>query len=138
MVGIGISLTLPEYKCCHFTRYRSDPYGNHLVYEARELLMEWGWLPVRLCEPTIPLNLIAMKGPDSLLILVVRSRNPVPSAAVLTELCPGLVHDIMALVGTLRHRIVVRVHSPQCGWRYYTVYPGGLMYDPTLPKALGK
>ena len=112
--------------------------ANPLVYEARSLLTDWGWLPVRLCEPTLPINLIAMKGPDTILILVLRSRSPVPSGAVLYELFPGLVRELMAFAGKIQHRIMIWVYSPECGWRYYYVDLGGLVNDPDFPKSFEK
>ena len=110
--------------------------ANPIIYEAKTLLTEYGWLTVRLSEPTLPVNLIAMKGSTTMLILVIRSRNPVPGGAALRELFPEIVDQITALAPLVHYRIMIWVYSPQCGWRYYIVYPGGLRNDLDFPKIL--
>lgn len=112
--------------------------ANPLVYEAKTILREFGWLPVRLIEPDLPINLIGMKGSSAMLILVLRSRNPVPSGAVLRELFPEIVRQVIALVPVVHYRIMIWVYSPRCGWRYYIVYQGGLRNDLEFPQSLQK
>jgi hypothetical protein len=36
----------------------------------------------------------------------------------------------------VKERIMIWVHSPACGWRYYLVYPGGLRYDHAFPASI--
>jgi len=109
---------------------------NPLVYEAMVLLRDYDFLPVRLSEPTIPVNLIGIHKSSSLLILVVRSRKPVPDAATLRRLYPENVGYLCGLADKVQYRIMIWVYSPQCGWRYYLVYPGGLRKDLDFPKSL--
>lgn len=115
-----------------FSRTRNSP----LVYEAMEMLRQYGYIPVRLVEPSIPINLIGMKESGSLLVLALRSRLPVPSAARLRELYTAKVDNLRSMAGRVKDRIMIWVYSPACGWRYYIVYPGGLRFDLDFPKSL--
>ncbi|MDD1694594.1 MAG: hypothetical protein LUQ71_07700, partial [Methanoregula sp.] len=110
--------------------------NNPIVYEAIDLLRTYGYIPVRLSEPAIPINIIGMKKSGSLLVLALRSRLPVPSAAKLRELYTGKVDFLRDMAGKVVDRIMIWVYSPACGWRYYLVYPGGLRYDLDFPRSL--
>jgi hypothetical protein len=122
----------PVSEDVHPGRTRNNP----IVYEAMDLLRTYGYMPVRLSEPTIPINIIGMKKSGSLLILAIRSRLPVPSAAKLRELYTGKVDFLRGMAGKVLDRIMIWVYSPACGWRYYLVYPGGLRYDLDFPRSL--
>ena len=114
------------------SRTRSSP----LVYEAMEKLRQYGYIPVRLIEPSIPINVIGLKEGSSLLVLALRSRLPVPSAARLRELFTDRVDYLRGMAGRVKDRIMIWVYSPACGWRYYIVYPGGLRFDLDFPKSI--
>ncbi len=116
--------------------YPGRTRSNPIVYEAMELLRKYGYNPARVSEPSLPINLIGMKESGSLLILVLRSRLPVPNAATLRELYTGKVDYLRGLAGRVMGRIMIWVYSPACGWRYYLVYPGGLRYDLDFPKSI--
>ncbi len=104
--------------------------NNPLVYEARKILLAAGYLPARLSEPSMPVNLIGLGGrAGTLLVLALRSQVPVPSAVKLRELYTGKVDCLRVLAGKVLHTIMIWIHSPSCGWRYYLIYPGGLRYD---------
>ncbi len=113
-------------------RTRSNP----IVYEAMDHLRTFGYEPVPLRAPGIPLNIVAMKKSGSFFVLAVRSRLPVPSAATLRELFRSRVDRLRAMVERVRERIMIWVYSPSCGWRYYLVYPGGLRYDHNFPSSV--
>ena len=107
-------------------RTRSLP----VVYEAKKILFAAGYLPIRLGEPSLPVNLIGLGGrAGTLLVLALRSSVPVPSAAKLRELYTGRVDRLRVLAGKVLHTIMIWVVSPSCGWRYSLIYPGGLRYD---------
>lgn len=113
-------------------RTRSNP----IVYEAMELLTTYGYIPARLSEPLLPINIIGLKKSGSLLICALRSRLPVPSAAKLRELYTGKVDYLRGMAGRVKDRIMIWVYFPACGWRYYLVYPGGLRYDLDFPRSI--
>jgi hypothetical protein len=107
-------------------RTRSLP----IVHEAKKILLAAGYLPIRISEPLMPVNLIGLGGrAGTLLILALRSPVPVSSAVKLRELYTGRVDRLRVLAGKVLHTIMIWVQSPSCGWRYYLIYPGGLRYD---------
>ena len=122
----------PVSEDVHPGRTRNNP----IVYEAMDMLRTYGFMPVRMSEPQIPINIIGLRESSSLLILAIRSRLPVPSAAKLRELYTGKVDFLRSVAGKVRDRIMIWVYSPACGWRYYLVYPGGLRYDLDFPRSL--
>jgi hypothetical protein len=107
-----------------------------LVFEAIALLREHGFLPVRVTESSLPVNLIGLRKRGSLLVRVLRSRRPVPNAAVLHALFTGEVETLCRLAGRIPYQIMIWVYSAACGWRYYLVYPGGLRRDLDFPGSL--
>ncbi|MDD1694443.1 MAG: hypothetical protein LUQ71_06940 [Methanoregula sp.] len=113
-------------------RTRNSP----LVYEAMDLLRAHGYMPVRMSEPTIPINLIGLKKTGSLLVFALRSRLPVPNAVRLRELFTAKVDYLRGMAGRVKDRIMIWVYSPACGWRYYLVYSGGLRFDLDFPRSL--
>jgi hypothetical protein len=107
-------------------RTRSLP----VVSEAMKILIASGYIPVRLSESPIPVNLIGLGGrAGTLLVYAVRSKVPVPSAAKLRKIYAGRVDRLRVLAGKVLHMVMIFVESPSCSWRYYLIYPGGLRYD---------
>jgi hypothetical protein len=108
-----------------------------IVHEAKEILLAAGYIPARLSEPSLPVNLIGLGGKlGTLMVLAFRSPVPVPSAVKLRELYTGRVDRLRVLAGKVLHTIMIWVQSPICGWRYYLIYPGGLRYDHDFAAAL--
>jgi len=112
--------------------------SNPLVYEAMPVLKEHGFIPVRVTESSLPVNLIGLKKSRSLLVRVLRSRKPIPSAAVLYASFKEEVEILCHLAGLIPYQIMIWVSSPSCGWLYYLVYPGGLRRDLDFPASLDK
>jgi hypothetical protein len=108
------------------------------VFEAVRVLKEHGFLPVRVTESSLPVNLIGLRKSRSLLVRVLRSRRPVPSAAVLHAIFKEDVEMLCRLAGLIPYQIMIWVSSPSCGWLYYLVYPGGLRRDLDFPVSLDK
>jgi hypothetical protein len=103
---------------------------NPLVYEAMRVLNAHDYIPCRLISETVlPINIVALKKTEVLLILVIRSRKPVPDAGTLRRLYTAKVNYLCALSKPSQYKIMIWVNSPLCGWRYYWVNPGGLGYD---------
>jgi hypothetical protein len=90
------------------------------------LLRELGYQPAKIAESSVPLSIIGFLKDDPLLVLVISSRKPVPSARRLREDFEDQVRSLCSLAGSVRSRIMIWVYSRPCGWRYYDVYPGGL------------
>jgi hypothetical protein len=110
--------------------------ANPIVYEAMAILRKCGFQPARMSEPLIPINLIGLKKSGSVLVFAFRSHVAVPSAAKLRELYTGKVDCLRKLAKNVLDKIMIRVYSPACGWRYYLIYPGGLRYDHDFPASL--
>jgi len=91
---------------------------------------------VRITESSLPLNLLGLKKRCSILVSLIRSRNPVPSAAVLHALFKEEVEYLCRLASAIPYQIMIWVYSLACGWRYYLVYPGGLRRDLDFPASL--
>ena len=106
------------------------------VHEALKILAGHGHVAIRLAESPLPVSIIAFKKDDPLLVLVISARKPVPSAARLHTDYKGATEYLCLMAGRLRCRIMIWVHSPACGWRYYRVFPGGLAYDHRFPSSL--
>ncbi|MFZ1898544.1 hypothetical protein [Methanoregula sp.] len=107
------------------------------VHEAMRLLATYEYNPIRLAESSLPISIIGFRQDDPLLVFVISARKPVPSAARLHEDFKEPVECLCRMAGSMRYRIMIWVHSPACGWRYYQVYPGGLAYDLKFPGSLG-
>ncbi len=89
-------------------RTRSLP----IVHEAKKILLAAGYIPIRLGEPSLPVNLIGLGGrAGTLLVLALRSPVPVPSAAKLRELYTGRVDHLRVLAGRVLHTIMIWVRS---------------------------
>ena len=106
------------------------------VHEALKILAAHGYVPVRLAESPLPVSIIAFRKDDPLLVLIISARKPVPSAARLRTDYPGAVEYLCLMAARLHCRIMIWVHSPACGWRYYRVFPGGLAFDHRFPSSL--
>jgi len=96
------------------------------IHAAMRLLRELGYQPAKLAESSVPLSIIGFHKGDPLLVLVISSRKPVPSAHKLREDFEDQVLTLCSLAASARYRIMIWVYSRPCGWRYYYVYPGGL------------
>lgn len=116
---------------------RSSKCNPH-VYSAMRLLMSYGFIPVRLAESILPLSIIGFKESSPLLVLVISSRKPIPSAKKLREEYEEQVLYLCSMAGSIQYRIMIWVHSPKCSWGYYRISPGGLEYDWKFPGTLEK
>ncbi|MFA4825762.1 MAG: hypothetical protein WC593_11490 [Methanoregula sp.] len=105
----------PEYTRC-----------NALIFEAARMLETWHYLPAQIRKSPIPIDLIGLGKTDTLIIEIIRSRKPVPDAPVLCESFRKEVDHLRSLETPSRHRKMIWVYSPQCRWRFYDVFPGGV------------
>jgi len=113
--GGDIAFGPPEYTRC-----------NALICEASRILATWNYLPVIVRKSPVPIDLIGVGTKDALVIEVVRSRKPVPDAATIYEIFPEEVDHLRSLKSSTQFRKMIWVYSPQCRWRFYDVFPGGV------------
>jgi len=100
--------------------------SNAIICEATRILETWGYMAVTIRKSRIPFDLIGMKPDDTLVIEVVRSRRPVPDGPALCEIFLKEVDYLRSIKASSRFRKMIWVYSPQCRWRFYDVFPGGV------------
>ncbi|MHB8163908.1 MAG: hypothetical protein ACYDDV_06105 [Methanoregula sp.] len=105
----------PEYSRC-----------NAIICEASRILETWGYMAVTIRKSRIPFDLVGMRPDETLVIEVVRSRRPVPDAPALCEIFRKEVSYLQSMKISFQHRKMIWVYSPQCRWRFYDVFPGGV------------
>ena len=113
--------------------------GNELVYEAMQVLTDHDYLVGRILgESVLPISIVALKNTEMLFVLVIRSRNPVPSAKSLYDQYRARVDVLRTLAVSPHYKIMIWVYSLKCGWRYYWVNPHAIGYDWDFAKLIGK
>jgi hypothetical protein len=100
--------------------------SNAIICEATRILESWGYIAATIRKSRIPFDLIAMRPNDTLVIEVVRSRRPVPDAPALCEFFTKEVRYLQSMKISSHYRKMIWVYSPQCRWRFYDVFPGGV------------
>lgn len=113
--GNELAFGPPEYTRC-----------NAIICEATRILETWGYLAATIRKSRIPFDLIGMRQNDTLVIEVVRSRRPVPDAPALCEFFLKEVSYLQSMKISPHYRKMIWVYSPQCRWRFYDVFPGGV------------
>jgi hypothetical protein len=123
---------------------RGETQKNHLrvtrcnphVYEAMRLLASYGYKPAKLGECPVPVSIIGFRESGTIFVLVISARKAIPSGEKLRQEYKKQVEYLCSIAASLRYRLMIWVHSPECGWRYYTISPGGLEYDWKFPGSL--
>jgi len=100
--------------------------SNAIICEASRILESWNYLPVLVRKSPVPIDLIGVGTTDALVIEVVRSRKPVPDAPTICELYRNEVDHLRTFRASSQFRKMIWVYSPQCRWRFYDVFPGGV------------
>jgi hypothetical protein len=105
-------------------------------YEACHILREQGWYVTRCYGERSPPDLFAAREGEFLLLMVRRSRRPVPGARAVSILYGEELDRLRSIGNPAVIRKECWVLSPPDGWKYYIVYPGGIRrvrhagYDP--------
>jgi len=122
------------------TQRKRGQHRSPLLYEAIRLLNEHRYATFRLLDnPDFSDAIVATKeGSTALMIAVIYSQKQVPDAKTLRELFPKKVDKARAMIPSTPHRVMIWVNSPVAGWRFYRVGIGGIAYDWTLAKELGR
>jgi len=107
--------------------------SSGIVHRAMRMLEEWKYVPSRISNSPIPVDIIALRKSEALLIQVIYSKMPVPDAHTLQHRYAGKVNYLRMMGTSQQFRKYIMVYSPQCGWKYYEVLPGGLIPAWHLP-----
>lgn len=99
---------------------------NAIIIDAMRILECLGFLPILVRKSKIPLDLVGIRADGALVIEVVRSRNPLPDAPTVLARCRTEVDHLRTMKASSQCRKMVWVYSPQCRWRFYDVFPGGI------------
>lgn len=101
--------------------------SSGIVHRAMRMLEEWKYVPARISNSSIPVDIIALRKSEALLIQVISSKMPVPDAKTLVHLYAEKV-NYLRMMGTYQQfRKYIMVYSLLSGWKYYEVLPGGLI-----------
>jgi hypothetical protein len=111
---------------------------NAIIFDAMRILECLDYLPVLVRKSKIPLDLIGIRADGAMLIEVVRSRKPLPDAHTVCTLCRKEIDYLRAMKPSSQFRKMIWVYSPQCRWRFYDVYPGGIWLAKDLMEWEGK
>ncbi|MEN6442441.1 MAG: hypothetical protein ABFC71_01640 [Methanoregula sp.] len=111
--------------------------SNGCVYRAMRMLAEWNYLPARISASPIPVDIIALKKSEVLLVQVIFTRIPIPDAKTLLHHYAKKVASLRTMGTPAQFKKYIMVFSPRCGWKYYEVLPGGLIPAWNLAKGTG-
>jgi hypothetical protein len=101
--------------------------SSGIVHRAMRMLEEWKYVPARISNSLIPVDIIAMRKSEALLIQVISSKKPVPDAKTLVRLYAEKVNYLRMMGTSQQFRKYIMVYSLLSGWKYYEVLPGGLI-----------
>jgi len=108
--------------------------SSGIVHQAMRMLERWNYRPARISSSLLPVDIIAFRNSDALLVQAIYSKGPVPDAKTVQSRYTEKMESLRRM-GTSRHfRKIVMVYSPKCGWKYYDVLPGGLIPAWNLPE----
>jgi len=99
---------------------------NAVIFDAMHILECLSYLPVLVRKSAIPLDLIGIGADGALVIEVVRSRRPLPDAPTVVARCRKEIDYLREMKPSSQFRKMLWVYSPQCRWRFYDVFPGGI------------
>src|SRR5208337_184167 len=125
--GDGLTLGPETYTRC-----------NAIIIDAMRILECLGCLPVLVRKSRIPLDLVGLRADGAFVIEVVRSRTPLLDAPTVLLHCRKEIDYLRETKCPSQCRKMVWVYSPQCRWRFYDVYPGGIWLAKDLMEGDGK
>ena len=112
-----------EFRHGHTEYHRS----SGIVHRAMRMLEEWKYVPARISNSLIPVDIIALRKNEALLIQVINAKTPVPDAKTLVHLYAEKVNYLRMMGTSKQFRKYIMVYSLLSGWKYYEVLPGGLI-----------
>ena len=108
--------------------------SNGIVHRAMRMLEQWKYQPARISSSLIPVDIIAFRKTEALLVQVIYSKVPVPDAKTVESRYKKKMENLRMMGTSQQFRKIVMVYSPRCGWKYYDVPPGGLIPAWNLPE----
>jgi len=99
---------------------------NAIIIDAMHIQECLGYLPILVRKSKIPLDLVGLRADGALIVEVVRSRKPLPDAPTVLDRCRTEIDCLRTMKSPSQCRKMLWVYSPQCRWRFYDVYPGGI------------
>jgi hypothetical protein len=99
-------------------------------YEARNILASGGYHASRFSGSHSPVNIIGFNTEDLLLVQVRRARRPPGSIAEINATFRNDMDSIRRIGGPRFCRKELWLYNLQEGWRYFEVFPGGMMELP--------
>ncbi|HVP97044.1 hypothetical protein [Methanoregula sp.] len=113
--GGGLTLGPENYTRC-----------NAIIIDAMRILECLGYQPVLVRKSRIPLDLVGLRADGALIIEVARSRTALPNARQVVLHCRKEMDYLSEMKSSSQVRKMLWVYSPQCRWRFYDVFPGGV------------
>jgi hypothetical protein len=86
----------------------------------------------------IPIDIFAIRPEATLIIEVVRSRKALPDAPTVIRECKKEIDYLREMQSSSQIRKMLWVYSPQCRWRFYDVFPGGIWLAKDMMEGDGK
>lgn len=105
-----------------------------IVHRALRLFEDWKYQPARIICSCIPVDIIAIRRDQVLLVQVISSRAPDMDAATLTRQYGSKIQNLRAMGTQAQFRKILLAYSRNSGWKYYDVLPGGLIPAWDLPE----
>jgi Holliday junction resolvase-like predicted endonuclease len=104
------------------------PYrkGSLAEYEACHLLKQQGWIVSRWFGNPSPPDLFAARKAEILLVMVRYSRGLVPDAHAVSVVYGSELDRLRSVGDPGFVQKECWVLTPQDGWKYYEVFPGGI------------
>jgi hypothetical protein len=111
---------------------------NAIIIDAMHILDCCGYLPVLVRKSKIPIDIFAIRPEATLIIEVVRSRKALPDAPTVVRECRKEIDYLREMQSSSQIRKMLWVYSPQCRWRFYDVFPGGIWLAKDMMEGDGK
>ena len=108
--------------------------SSGIVHQAMRMLERWKYRPARISCSLLPVDIIAFRNSDALLVQAIYSKGPVPDAKTVESRYTEKMESLRQMGTSRQFRKIVMVYSPKCGWKYYDVLPGGLIPAWNLPE----
>jgi len=115
---------------------RAGEHTNRGVYEAAAVLNAEGYIVARVMDPGAPFDLMARKGNATMLLRIVRPKEPVNGARQVAEQYVDCVREIQKYYRSEEDNLQFWVFSREKGLLRYRVYDWGIGNEQTIRKPI--